>query len=153
TRCAFQLKINPHRHIEHRLLIKERIHLPTRIEPQEVPQQRTANPKTIPAGKRPYPPGLQQYIKIVIGWTGNDQLGPLQPIVLAVPCGSEIKELNDREIAEEGIIDRLVEKRGKDREPELTVDNEIVVPVSEILVEPAKIGGQRLDGIGFILGL
>src|SRR5580658_6747004 len=115
------LKIHPHRHIQHRLLIKKSIHLPAGIEPQEITQQCTAHPKPVATRKRADTSRLQQDIQIRIGRARDHFLGPLECIVLPIPGRSQVKELYEREIAEKSIIDRLIEERRKYGKPELTV--------------------------------
>src|ERR1700694_753867 len=142
------LEIQSQRQISLWLSFENTVHLPGNVKANEIAQQGAAGAESVPARKRTYAASLDLHKnarrRVDVG---IKHAGSLQLIVSAVPGGTQINELYQLEIAEEGIVDRPVEERAEERHPHFAVDHDIIVAVCRILLEAAQIYGQGLVGI------
>ena len=107
--CCF-LKVQPQGQVCRWLSFKESIHLPGYVETEEVSQKGASGTKSISACKWPDATSLYAHQHTGSGLTGVDHIGSFEGIIGAVPCSTQVEELDQLEIAQEGIVDRFIEQ-------------------------------------------
>src|SRR5690606_7285473 len=114
------LKIKSHREIPHRLAPEETIHFPGGINAEEVSQQGASRSETIPSCERPDTTGLEQDGH---GRSAIHSRWPFDLVECSIPCRAKVEELNELEVAKEGIVDGLIEEGREYRKTNFTVDH------------------------------
>ena len=139
------LEIDAHGHVQYGFAAEESIEFPACVESQEIAQESAACTESVSCGKRTDAAGSDVDDQVGVVGVGI-ALGRSRYIAqLTFPGRSDIEELDQLEIAEEGVIDRFVQEGREYGKTEFAIDDDIVIPVGDVLSEAAEVDGQRLE--------
>src|SRR6516162_6470801 len=97
----------------YRFGFKEPKHFPACIKSEKISQERAADTKSIASYKRADTTGTYQDFQIGVIRIGIMNSWPFDTRILSIPGRSQVKELENFEISEEGVIDWFIEKSCK----------------------------------------